>query len=160
MRVAHLCRISQGILVLGIGLWPIGSLCAEDASSTHTPSPEETEDTIHPWLDPIPTPTDPALESQIKEVQEALTTIHTQMLRRKERLRATPDASTKATLYDELEALRKEREDLEALLHNLVDEARLSERTAIDQAIARAKWLEQQQEQWDRKEESIRDRQQ
>ena len=159
MRVAHLCRISRWILVLGIGLWPIGSLCAENASTTPTPSPEETEDTT-PWLEPIPTPTDPALELQIKEVQEALTTIHTQMLRRKERLRATPDASMKAALYDELEALRKEREDLEALLHNLVDEARLSERTAIDQAIARAKWLEQQQEQWIRKEESIRDRQQ
>ena len=62
-------------------------------------------------------------------------------------------------LYQELEALRKERGDLEALLHDLADEARMSERTAIDEALARARWLERQQEQWSQKEELLRDRQ-
>jgi len=55
--------------------------------------------------------------------------------------------------------LRKEREDLEALLHDLVEEARASERTEIDEALARVRWLERQQEQWYKKEELLRDRQ-
>jgi cell division protein FtsB len=82
------------------------------------------------------------------------------MVRRKELLKKTQDPATKATLYDEFEQLRKEREDLEALLHDLVDEARLSEQTAIDEALARARWLERQREYWEKQEELKRDLQQ
>ena len=134
--------------LLGAGL----SYAADSPSET-SPSPEE------PWLEPIPTPLDYELEAQIKEVQEALGAIHTQMVRRKELLNKTDDPTRKAVLYDELERLRKEREELESLLHQLVDEAKQSERTAIDEALARARWLERRQEYWEQKEELIRDRQ-
>ncbi|MDP3723743.1 MAG: hypothetical protein Q8R91_09655 [Candidatus Omnitrophota bacterium] len=120
--------------------------------------PASTEPT-ESWLEPIPIPADPELEEQIQEVQEALSTIHRQMVRRKEALHNTQDAATKASLYEEMERLRKEREDLEALLHDLVEEARISERTEIDEALARVRWLERQQEQWYQKEELLRDRQ-
>ena len=107
----------------------------------------------------IPIPADPELEAQIKEIQEALSAIHQQMVRRKEALNKTQDPAAKATLYGEFERLRKEREELEKLLHDLVDEAKLSEQTAIDEALAHARWLERQQEYWEKKEELIRDRQ-
>jgi predicted nucleic acid-binding Zn-ribbon protein len=110
-------------------------------------------------MEPLPVPADPELEKQIQEVQEALGAIYQQMVRRKDALKKATDAATKAALYDEFERLRKEREDLEALLHDLVDEARLSEQTAIDEALARARWLERQQEYHAQKEELIRDRQ-
>ena len=121
-------------------------------------SPEPEIEEPH-WMEAIPAPADPELEEQIVEVQNALKAIYQQMVRRKETLKKTQDATAKATLYDELEQLRKEREDLEALLHDLVDEAKLSEQTAIDEALARARWLERQQEYQTQKEELIRDRQ-
>ena len=105
-------------------------------------------------------PADPELEQQIHEIQDALTAIYQQMVRRKEALKKTQDPATKATLYEEFERLRKDREDLEALLHDLVDEAKLSQRTAIDEALARARGFERQQEYQQQKEELIRDRQQ
>ena len=105
-------------------------------------------------------PTDPELEQQIHEIQNALTTIEQQMVRRKEAIKKTPDPAAKTILYEEFERLRKDREDLEALLHDLVDEAKLSEQTAIDEALAHARWLEQQQEHQQQQEELIRDRQQ
>ena len=105
-------------------------------------------------------PADPELEDQIVEVQKALKAIYQQMVRRKEALKKTQDPAAKATLFDEFERLRKEREDLEKLLHDLVDEAKLSEQTEIDAALARARWLERQQEYEQQKEELIRDRQQ
>lgn len=112
-----------------------------------------------PWMELIPIPTDPELEALMQEVQEALSTIHKQMVRRKEALHTTQDADAKTSLYEELGALRKEREDLEAILHDLVEEAKVSERTEIDEALAKARWLERQQEQWYQKEELLRDRQ-
>lgn len=129
-----------------------GLLLAEEPAPAE-PTVEE------PWLEPILVPFDPELEEQILEVQQALSTLHKQMVRRKEVLKKTTDPATKTTLYQELETLRKEREDLEKLLHDLVEEARLSEKTAIDEALARARWLERQQEYWEKKEEIIRDRQ-
>lgn len=105
-------------------------------------------------------PADPELEHQIHEVQEVLAGIYQQMVRRREALKKIQDPTAKATLYEEFEQLRKDRDDLEALLHNLVDEAKLSQRTTIDEALARARWLERQQEHQQQKEELIRDRQQ
>lgn len=104
-------------------------------------------------------PADPELEEQIQEVQEALNTLYQQTVRRKEALKKTQDVAQKAKLYEELEALRKEDEELEALLHDLVEEAQISEQTAIDEALARARWLERQQDYLQQREELIRDRQ-
>jgi len=109
-------------------------------------------------MEALPVPADPELEQQIVEVQDALKAIYREMVRRKDVLKKTQEPATKARLYDEFERLRKEREDLEALLHDLVDEAKLSEQTAIDEALARARWLERQQEYQAQKEELIRDR--
>lgn len=141
--------ITVWLLAFGVGLSGIGLLCAAEP-----PSSEELEE---PWMTPIAIPADPELEQQIQEVQDALSAIHRQMVRRKEALNKTPDATAKTALYGELEALRQEREDLEALLHDLVDEAKLSERTKIDEALARARWFERQQQYWEQKEERTRD---
>ena len=149
---------------MGVGcLLGAGYLHAEETSLQSPPSsPEQApgESPIEePWLEPIPIPLDRELESQIQEVQEALSAIHTQMVRRRELLNTTQDPVKKTAFYEELERLRKERKELEALLHDLVDEAKRSERTAIDEALARARWLERRQEYWEKKEELIRDRQ-
>lgn len=111
-------------------------------------------------MEAIVIPADPELERQIDEVQDALAAIYQQMVRRREALKKTQDPTAKATLYEEFERLRKDRDDLEALLHDLVDEAKLSQQTVIDDALARARWLERQQEHQQQKEEIIRDRQQ
>ena len=129
----------------------------QDAAPQHTASPEV--QATAPWMEPIPVAADPELEALIVEVREALITIDKQMVRRKDSLNKTQDPATKTTLYQELDSLRKEREELERLLHDLVDEARLSEQTAIDEALAHARWLERQQEYHQQQEELIRDRQ-
>ena len=155
-RTLRLQAVFLATLTISTSFWLSRSVYAqENPSSDSAPQAEESQ----PWLEPIPLPTDPELEAQIHEVQDALSAIHTQMVRRKELLQTTQDATKKSTLYDELETLRKEREDLEALLHDLVDEARLSERTAIDEALAKVRWLERRQEALEKKEELIRDRQ-
>lgn len=132
-----------GILSLG------GALLAQDL-------PNHDEES---WLEPIPIPFDPELEHQIEEVQGALSAINKQIVRHKEQVNKEPDAGVKAKLYEKLETLREEQEDLEALLHDLIGEAKASQRTAIDEALRRARWLERQQEYWDKKEELLRDRQ-
>ena len=141
------------------------ALAAEDSSSnqnkqpTATSVPEEPK-VEEPEMEAIPVPADPELEHQIKEVQDGLQVIYQQMVRRKEALKKAQDPAVKTALYDEFDRLRKDREELEALLHDLVDEAKRSQRTAIDEALARARWFERQQEYWEKKEELIRDRQQ
>lgn len=136
-----------GMLVWGFGVSVRQGFC------------EELEIAEPPWMTSMPVPADWELEQQIKEVQEALSAVYQQMVRRKDALKKTQDAATKTTLYDEFERLRREREDLEKLLHDLIDEAKLSEQTAIDTALARARWFERQQEYQAQREELIRDRQ-
>ena len=155
MKSIFMPRVVFTLFVAGLGLLCTGGLPAEESSQT---PPQEVK-VEEPWIEPIPVPTDPELEHQIQEIQEALGIIHQQMVRRKEALNMTQDATTKATLYDEFERLRKEREELEQLLHELVDEAKLSEQTALDEALARARWLERQEEIRQQREEIIRDRQ-
>jgi hypothetical protein len=129
-------------------------------AAAHAQQPQSAElEVEEPWVELYPVPADPELEAQIKEVQEALGTVHKQMVRRKDALNKTQDPTTKAKLLEEFDRLRRERDDLEALLHDLVEEAKLSERTAIDEALARARWLERRQEYQEKKEETIRDRQ-
>jgi len=145
------------LLALLVGVWGLsGGLVRLAAEEPAAASPEDLEE---PWMEPLPIPFDPELEELIKEVQEALNAVHQQMVRRKELVKQTEDAAAKATLYDELERLRKERAELQALLNQLVEEAQISQRTAIDEALARARWLEQREERWEKKEELIRDRQ-
>jgi hypothetical protein len=74
-------------------------------------------------------------------------------------LKHTQDTASIAKLNEEVDVLRKESQELETLLHDLVEEARLSEQTAIDEALAQARSLEQQQERQAQREELIRDRQ-
>ena len=152
-----------GLLASAMACSAGGWLLAEEPptqKSEPTKTVSAVEPTIEsPWLKAIPIPTDPELEEQIKEVQDALSTLYQQMVRRKEALQKTQDPTAKTILYDEFERLRKEREALEKLLHDLIDEAKLSEQTAIDAALARARWLEREQEYQQQKEEIIRDRQ-
>ena len=158
------CAMTSGlqlVAALVIVMGPRGPLCAEEPTRQPTSPKETTEPHVEKlWMRALPVPADPELEQQIKELQEALGTIDTQMVRRKDLLQKTQDPATKTSLYEELERLRKEREALEKLLHDLIDEAKVSEQTAIDQALTRARWLERQQESWEKKEELLRDRQQ
>ena len=146
--------VKRLVLLMGCGLLLPAPLFAEEPAAQGHSSPEPSH------MEAIVVPADPELERQIQEVQGALATIAQQMVRRSETLQKTQDAAAKASLYEEFELLRKDRDDLEALLHDLIDEAKLSQRTAIDEALARARWFERQQEYQQQKEEIIRDRQQ
>ena len=97
-------------------------------------------------------------EKQIVEIQQALSAINRELVRRNEAVEKVADDAEKTKLHDELELLRTERRSLEGLLNELVDEAKASERTELDEALSRARWLEQQQERWYQKEELTRDR--
>ena len=130
--------------------------------SIRAPAPVESSEESSPqqaWMEPIPIPADPELEGQIREIQGALMAVQQQIVRRKDALEKTDEPAQKAQWYEELETLRRERRILESLLNDLIDEAKASERTAIDEALAHARWLEQQQERWYQKEELLRDRQ-
>lgn len=163
MMHPHSLRRSNSMLmprVVSAGLLFICAVCGFGAETlAFAESNGETPPDQQQWLEPIPIPADPELEQQILEIQDALSTLHQQTVRRKEALTRAQDAAGKAKLYEELEVLRKERQELEALLHDLVEEARLSEQTAIDEALAQARWLERQQERHAQREELIRDRQ-
>ena len=157
-------RLFVGILAIGltgcsIPLRPAAGTPAVKSKLSKRFPPKELE-VNQPQIQSIPVPADPELEQQIKDVQNALGAIYQEMVRRKDALKKTEDPTAKTALYDEFERLRKDRDDLEALLHDLIDEAKASERTAIDEALARARWLERQQEYQQQKEELIRDRQQ
>ena len=147
-------RVIAGLLLSGGILFPGGALRAQPPPAVAQPAVDDEE----PWLEPIPVPFDPELEHQIEEVQDALSAINKQLVRHKEQLKHEEDPAAKAKVYDTLEAFREEREDLEAVLNDLVEEAKASQRTVIDEALARARWLERQQEQWYQKEELTRDR--
>ncbi len=129
-------------------------MLASPLSAQKPPAEEPAES----WLQPYPIPADPELEEQIVEIQQALSAINRELVRRNEAVEKTADAAEKTKLYDELGLLRKERRSLEGLLNDLVDEAKASERTEIDEALARVRWLELQQERWNQKEELTRDR--
>ena len=162
MLRAHVQELIVGLFVSGLVCLFGGPLFAKDPSPQSPSEKVEAEqpETGKPWLKAIPVPADPELEAQIVEVQEALSTIDKQIVRHKEALGKTQDPATKTSLYEQLELLRKDRNDLEAFLHDLVDEAKISEQTAMDEALAHARWLERQQEYQEKKEELIRDRQQ
>lgn len=133
------------------------ALCAP-AASAQEPSTSAADQPTESWLQPYPTPADPELEEQIAELQQAVGAITKELVRRKKAVHELQDSAAKTQLYDEIEMLRKEERMLGALLRDLIDEARASEWTAIDEALARARWLERQQEYHEKAEEIIRDR--
>ena len=132
-----------------------------DAAESPAPADSTTQETqqTQSWLEPYPVPADPELEKQITELQEALGAINKELVRRKQAVQTAQEATVKAKLYEDIETLRKEQNALDALLRDLIDEARASEWTAIDEALARVRWLERKQEYHDRTEEILRDRQ-
>ena len=140
--------LKVGLLVLGCGL-----LLGQGLAAQEQLEPEAS------WLQPIPVPADPELEAQLYELQGALKAVHEQIVRRKRLVADAQDEAAKARLLGEIDSLRTERDEIEALLHQLVNEARASERTAIDEALANVRMLEWRREQLDRREEIIRDRQ-
>ena len=125
---------------------------------TSATAPSETTDQEPSSLSSLPVAADPELEAQLTEVEQALQDIRAQIVRHKQFVNTEPDPAAKANRYQEIEQLRIEHNKLEALLHALVDEAKASERTAIDEALARARSVERQQEQWQQKEELLRER--
>ena len=104
-------------------------------------------------------PSDVELEQQIAQVEDALKQTNQQIVRRKHVLQQTQDPTRQSTLNAELVALQTERGQLQSLLDELVNEAQVTEWTAIDEALRRASWLELRQETADIREEVIRDRQ-
>lgn len=146
-----------GLVMCGLGIASPAHAEPQEPGTPASALAADSEDAS--WLASMPVPADPELEAQIEELQSALTALHKEMVRRKDALGKTQDPARKTQWYEELETLRKERGELEALLHALVEEARISEQTAIDEALARARWLERQQERQQQKEEIIRDRQ-
>lgn len=122
-------------------------------------SPPEEETHSHPESLDVATE-DAVLKEQIRKVNESLTTLHQEMSALRRAIQREADPSRKAALYAELDGLRKQHDMLERLLHDLVDEARATEWTAIDEALRRIKPYEKRQEKAYEKEEALRERQQ
>jgi hypothetical protein len=151
--------MQRNLTIIGVTLVLTLGMFAGPVPAQEAPQAPPVEDTTESWLQPYPVPADSELEEQIVEIQQALSAINRELVRRNEAVEKIEDPAAKTKLYDELELLRKERRSLERLLDELIDEARASERTEIDEALARARWLERQQDQWYQKEELLRDRQ-
>lgn len=147
----------RDLTTMGVTLVLMGML-ASPLFAQESPQQAPQDQAGEPWVEPYPVPADPELEEQIVEIQQALGAINRELVRRNEAVEKTADAEQKTRLYGELDLLRKEHRSLEGLLNDLVDEAKASERTEIDEALARARWLERQQEQWYQKEELTRER--
>ena len=108
---------------------------------------------------PFDSTEDPVLEDQIKKVSQTLEGVNHQMAQlRKASQEATEDAA-KASLDAEIEGLRAERDKLETLLHDLVDEAKPADSTEIDKALQQVQNIETRQERTNERQEALRDRQ-
>ena len=127
------------------------------ASQAVSPSEEEPPHSHEEALNIVTE--DPVLKEQIVKVTEGLETLHQQMAQRRKALNTTTDEVKKAVLYAELDGLRKEHDMLERLLHELVEEAKATECTTIDEALKRAREVERYQERAYQKEEVLRERQ-
>jgi len=144
----YIIGLASCVLALSVG----SPLWAQEGS------PTKPSDDDQAWFEPIPTPFDPELERQLEEVQSALVAIHKQIVRHKEHAKREGDPAEQARLQERLKALYEERDTLRAVLDDMIGEAKASQRTAIDEALRRARWLERQQESWQKKEELLRDR--
>jgi len=101
---------------------------------------------------------DPVLQEQILKIHQTLGVLHEQMTQRRRALQYTPDQMRQATLYAELDGLRREHDMLERLLHDLVEEAKATEWTTVDEALKRARSVERSQERAYQREEALRER--
>ena len=122
--------------------------------------PAEDESTHTYNVAPQITTEDPELKEQIVKVEGVLGDLHTDMTQRRNAIKQETDPAKKAALYAELDKIRRERDTLERILHELVEEATATEWTKIDEALKRARTIEKYQERAYRREEVIRDRQQ
>lgn len=125
------------------------------AAQEEDPAPEGAH--FHPETLSVATE-DRELQEQILKINDALAGLHRQMTARKKALQAATSDARKATLYAELDGLRKEHDMLERLLHDLVDEAQATEWTVVDEALKRVRDLERYQEKQQRREDVLRDR--
>ena len=149
MRVARLWLLMS--LCIGISSW---------GASLYAAAPLEEEMThAHDTASKIVTE-DAELKEQIVKIEEALAALHPEMARRRNGIKQETDPARKAALYAELDSLREDHDALERILHDLVEEAIATEWTKIDEALKKARLIEQYQEKASRHEEVIRDRQQ
>lgn len=132
-------------------------ICLISAPAGAAEPPDGTMDT-HALAASVATD-DVVLKEQIAKVDQAIQELHGRMVERRQAIQQVTDKTKKAALDAELDGLRKERDMLERLLHELVEEARATEWTAVDQALARAKSLERRQEEAYQRQEALRDRQ-
>lgn len=150
---AHRLFWTAGILW---GLLGAGFTLADETS----PAPEEeTAEGLYKEAVTVSTE-DQVLKEQLLKVASILQETHQKMTQRRRELQQTTDQTRKTALYTELDGLRKERDMLERLLHDLVEEATATEWTAIDEALRRAKSFERHQEKAYQKEENLRERKQ
>ncbi len=129
-------------------LLPVGTVFPSDEETAYSQdkAPEvATEDTD--------------LRTQIVKIDQALEDLHTQMAHRRKAIQLEIDPAKKTALYSELDEMRKNRDTLEQILHELVEEAKATEWTKIDEALKRSRKFEQYQEKAYRREEAIRERQ-
>lgn len=153
MRAARLLLLTSLLTSLWIGV-------SLGGASLYAAAPLEEEMThAHDTASQIVTE-DAELKDQIVKVEEALSALHPEMARLRNAIKQEPDPARKAALYAELDSLREDHDALERILHDLVEEATATEWTKIDEALKKARSIEQYQEKASRREEVIRDRQQ
>ena len=128
-------------------MFPHSSIIAQSAEAT---DPHQTSG---------PEPDDPVLKEQISKITKLLDQTNQQRAQKSGALKTASDPSRKAALTAELEALRKDHDMLEKLLHDLVNETASTEQTKVDEALQRVKRFEERQELEQRQEEAVRDRQ-
>ena len=102
---------------------------------------------------------DEALKEQIIQLDQAAQNLHHQIAQLRATIQGIADQVQKAKLYAELDGMQKELRSLEQLLHELLDEAKATEWTKIDEALKRANRFDRMQERVYERQEVIRDRQ-
>lgn len=145
-------RFRPAVIVLGVAVFSF----AHPLFGVDLPLKES-----HTREEALQVPTeDPVLKEQIEKVTKGLQDLHREMAMARQMIQQETSEKRKTALYAELDGLRKERDMLERLLHDLVEEATATEWTAIDEALRRAKSFERYQEKSYQKEENLRERKQ
>lgn len=140
------------LLILVLLCSSLSALAAEQAPSS---VPED----AHPHVDLTAISTeDKELTEQIFKVHDALEDLHQQIAQHRRKIQAAGTDAERASLYAQLDLLRKEHDMLERLLHELVEEAKATEWTKVDEALRQVRGLERYQEKQQRREDVLRDR--
>ena len=146
---------SRQIEVMAVFLFTLFFL----ATSAYAADPAENDKETHSHEAALQVVTeDPVLKEQIIKVTEGLQILYRQMAQRRQAIQKETDSIRKAALYVELDGLRRERDALEGLLHELVEEAKATEWTKIDEALKGVRFIDRYSEKETRKEEVLRDR--